>query len=193
MFKGKGNKDGAKGKGQGKGRQWREPEWTPLWSPTARSTQDALNSNNNTEWLQPWSPPEPVANSPQNAWTSNDKGKGNGKSNGSQAPLDAQTLWCDIHQQYGHSTDWCFNNPHRTGGPPKREWCDNHQKYGHSTAECRKGSGPPSPTQGKGKGNKGSRGERNWKSQNFPAGYKSDQVTPALRDESMSQTPPQSS
>jgi hypothetical protein len=105
MFKGKGNKGGAKGKGQGKGRQWREPEWTPLWSPTARSTQDALNSNNNAEWLQPWSPPEPVANSPQNAWTSNDKGKGNGKSNGSQAPLDAQTLLCDIHQQYGHSTD----------------------------------------------------------------------------------------
>ena len=172
MFKGKGNKGGAKGKRQGKGRQWNESEWTP-----------------------PWSPPATVASLPQAAWNPNSKGNGKGKPNGTQAPYDAQTLWCDIHQQHGHSTDWCFDNPNRTGGPPKQKWCDNHQLYGHSTEECRKGNGPPSPPQqhGKGKGKKGSRGERNWKSQNFPAGYSSDQATPALHDESSLQPPSQQS
>jgi hypothetical protein len=28
--------------------------------------------------------------------------------------FDPQQLWCDIRQLYGHSTDWCYENPHRT-------------------------------------------------------------------------------
>jgi hypothetical protein len=126
-------------------------------------------------WQQPpsWTPP-----AYETSWTyPSSKGKG-------KAPQKT-TLWCDIHQAYGHSTDWCFDNPNKSGGPPKQEWgspqkqewCDNHQVDGHSTGECRKGQHPPS------KGGKGGKGKskspnRAWKSENFPANY--DQATPVL-------------
>ena len=149
-----------KGKG-GKNGMKGQREWTPAdqW----------------TTWQQPPSWTSPVY---ENSWTyPSSKGKG-------KAP-QKNTLWCDIHQAYGHSTDWCFNNPNKSGGPPKQpwgspktpEWCDNHQVYGHSTAECRKGKS--SPLNG-GKGGKGKSKSPNraWKSENFPANY--DQATPVL-------------
>jgi hypothetical protein len=114
------------------------------------------------------------------------KGKGKGK----QHPKPQ--LWCEIHQAYGHSTDWCFDNPNRSGGPPKpewppkQEWCDHHQRYGHSTDACRKGKGKPSMPPPTEKGSKGAKGKtkssnREWKSDNFPADY--DQATPVLPTE----------
>jgi hypothetical protein len=121
--------------------------------------------------------------------------KGKGKQ-----PLKSK-LWCDIHQAYGHSTDWCFENPYKSGGPPKQEWnpyksggpatqewCNHHQTYGHSTEACRKGNGQAPPPQQQGhpshanaKGGKGKTkgSSRSWKSDNFPADY--DQATPALQ------------
>ena len=57
-----------------------------------------------------------------NSWTQpHGKGKGRGKGTG----FDAKQLWCDIHQQYGHSTDWCYKNPNRTNGapPPPSDLC----------------------------------------------------------------------
>jgi hypothetical protein len=164
----------TKGKGGKKGSPKGQRQWGDeqwtQWQPTT--------------WLPP--PIEP-------SWQSfSTKGKGQQQTKPKQ--------WCDIHQAYGHSTDWCFDNPHRTGGPPKwaskgspkqewqqQEWCDHHQTYGHSTAACRKGKGlnqpspqpgqPPPPKGGKGKV-KGPR-ERKWKSDNFPADY--DQATPAIQ------------
>ncbi len=67
--------------------------------------------------------------------------------NGKGKPSNKTKLWCDIHQAYGHSADWCFSNPNRTGGPLTPEWCDHHQSFEHSTAACRKGNGPPSSPQ----------------------------------------------
>jgi hypothetical protein len=69
MFKGKGSKGDTNGKGQGKGRQWKEPEWTPQWSPPAQT-----------------------ASLPRAAWNNFGKGKGHGKSKGTEAPFDAQNL-----------------------------------------------------------------------------------------------------
>jgi hypothetical protein len=177
MFKGKGSKGDTNGKGQGKGRQWKEPEWTPQWGQPAQT-----------------------ASLPRAAWNNFGKGKGHGKSKGTEAPFDAQKLWCDIHQKYGHSTDWCFDNPQRTGGPPPQTagfWCDSCKAYGHTANSCYANSPRPNdkgkgkPQHGKGKGKKGYSGERNWKSQNFPAGYSSDQATPALHDESFHKPPSQ--
>ncbi len=118
-------------------------------------------------WQQqpPWTPtvyPPPWPNSPIKG-----KGKSPNKTN----------LWCDIHQAYGYSTDWCFDNPNKSGGPPKQEWCENHQNYGHSTAHCRKGKGQPHKGSKDGKG-KSKSPNRAWKSDNFPANY--DQATPAM-------------
>jgi hypothetical protein len=96
----------------------------------------------------------------------------------------------------GHSTDWCFDNPYRTGGPPiptsRTWWCDSRNSYGHTSDTCwaknpspnSKGKGKPSTP--KGKGNKGQQGDRKWKSPNFPAAYSTEQATPALHDESPS-------
>ena len=155
--KGKGGKNGGR-KGQ--------RDWT---------AQTSASADQWTTWQQPPSWTTPVY---ETSWTyPSSKGKG-------KAP-QKNTLWCDIHQAYGHSTDWCFDNPNKSGGPPKQpwgslktpEWCDNHQVYGHSTAECRKGQSPPQ------KGGKGGKGKskspnRAWKSENFPANY--DQATPVL-------------
>jgi hypothetical protein len=75
-------------------------------------------------------------------------------------------MWCDICSTTGHTTSYCFDNPERIN----------------------KGKGKPyEQTKGwKGKSNKGN---RQWKSQNFPADYKAEQATPVLHDESSSKTP----
>jgi hypothetical protein len=166
-----GKKGGPKGQRQWVGRTTGQNEWT------------------NWQLQQSWTP-MPTGTTwqplPQ-------KGKG-------KQPFKTK-LWCDIHQAYGHFTDWCFENPHRSGGPPKQEWnpyksdnpatqewCDNHQTYGHSTEACRKGNGQAPPPQQQGhpshtnaKGGKGKTkgSSRSWKSDNFPADY--DQATPALQ------------
>jgi hypothetical protein len=90
--KGKGGK--GKGKWNSKGNRWRAPasDWEIV--------------NNWSDW----------SNQNQGKWTPTSKGgKGKGKDD---KRFDSQSLWCDIHQKYGHSTDWCFDNPNRTGGPP---------------------------------------------------------------------------
>jgi len=112
-------------------------------TPRGRDTSwDAWNSNDplwNQLWTQPWTPPA--------------KGKGKGKSQHQAATsFDPQGLWCDIHQKFGHSTDWCFDNPNRTGGKPTpatRPWCDACNSYGHTSATC--WANPPGPPKGKGK------------------------------------------
>jgi hypothetical protein len=106
--------------------------------------------------------------------------------------FDSQQLWCDIHQRYGHSTDWCYDNPHRTGGKPPL-WCELCNRSGHTANSCYatsirispKGKGSPPSKGSKGKGHHGNRG---WKSQKFPANYHSEQATPALHDEPPSNT-----
>ena len=117
LIKGKGGKGSSKGKGNLKGR-WREPQWDSTWTDwgsTARS-------------FEPHYSP----------WTPSSKGKGKGKDLGKITPdkgFDPRALWCDIHQKYGHSTDWCFDNPHRTGGlPPSTEgpWCSTCNRSGHT-------------------------------------------------------------
>ena len=45
--------------------------------------------------------------------TTKGKGRGTGPSGKGQSSWDCPPLWCDIHQCYGHSTDWCYQNPHR--------------------------------------------------------------------------------
>ena len=181
MFKGKGHKGGPNGKGPGKGLPWHETDWTPQKGKGRQWHEH--------EWTPPWSHPA------QTAW--NPKGKGHGKQKGHEAPFDAQKLWCDIHQKFGHSTDWCFENPNRTGGPPPQTsglWCDTCQKYGHTTNTCyanspranEKGKGKLQHSKGKGK--KGNFGDRNWKSPNFPAAYGPDQATPALHEEQTTPT-----
>ena len=87
----------AKGKGQkGKGKKGKpngkSPWYAQDWQQWRMPTDDQTNS-----WTQP-----------------HGKGKGRGKGTG----FDAKQLWCDIHQQYGHSTDWCYKNPNRTNGAP---------------------------------------------------------------------------
>jgi hypothetical protein len=103
--------------------------------------------------------------------------------------FDPQTLWCDIHQRFGHSTDWCFESPNRTGGPAPNSsgpWCETCNRSGHTSNNCF-ASTIRIPAKGKGKGKRQSNpGERNWKSHNFPANYSSDQAGPALHDESSS-------
>jgi hypothetical protein len=174
FIKGKGGKGSPKGKGTSKGR-WRDPQWDPTWtdwSPTASTIEPQYGS---------WTPPA--------------KGKGKGKDHvkvASEKGFDSQALWCDIHQKYGHSTDWCFDNPHRTGGPPpsnEGSWCTTCNRSGHTADSCYATSiRIPRKGKGKNKGGKGNYGNRAWKSQNFPASYNSDQATPVLHDASSSST-----
>ena len=74
-------------------------------------------------------------------------------------------MWCDICYTTGHTTNYCYDNPNRTN----------------------RGKGKPN---GQTKGEKGNnnKGNRQWKSQNFPADYKAEQATPALHDETPSTT-----
>ena len=170
--KGKGGKGNHKGKGKNRNR-WQEPQWS-------------------TNWNQP----EAVVD-PNGQWPISTKGKGRGKGksyNGSSKGFDPQSLWCDFHQRHGHSTDWCYENPNRTGGAPlanDRLWCETCNRTGHTATSCYattiritpkgKGNSPPS-------GGKGTQGDRSWKSPNFPAGHNSEQATPALHDETSSST-----
>ncbi len=174
--KGKGGKGHPKGKGNPKGNQrWRapDPSWENTWNDWDQTAHNATPQHDPGTWTQP----------------SQGKGKGKGKSaTDPNKRFDAQTLWCDIHQKYGHSTDWCFDNPNRTGGPPPNtdgSWCDTCNRPGHTSASCF-ATTIRIPSKGKGKRQKSGKGDRNWKSQNFPAGYNSDQATPALHEESSS-------
>jgi len=90
FHKGKGGKGNPKGNGYPGRSSWNSPE--PGWDPRYRD----------------WGQSQPS----QSQWTFPPKGKGKGKDKGK---LDSSTLWCDIHQKFGHSTDWCFDNPNRTG------------------------------------------------------------------------------
>jgi hypothetical protein len=96
-------KDGKRGnpKGQrqwtGQDEQWSNWQQQPYWNQSSPTSW--VPTPNDTNWQYP---------SP--------KGKG-------KQPLRTK-LWCDIHQAYGHFTDWCFNNPNKSGGPPKQEWCN---------------------------------------------------------------------
>ena len=117
-------------------------------------------------------------------WTSPPKGKGQGKGN-----ANTEQLWCDICQRPGHSTDWCYDNPQRTGGKPLYDdlWCDTCNRSGHTSSSCFATSIKIIPKgKGKTKGKPGKPGNRAWKSQNFPANYHSEQATPALHDETSS-------
>ncbi len=99
-------KDGKRGnpKGQhqwtGQDEQWSNWQQQPYWNQSPQKSWTP--TPNDINWQYPSS-----------------KGKG-------KQPLRTK-LWCDIHQAYGHSTDWCFNNPNKSGGPPKQEWCNHHQ------------------------------------------------------------------
>ena len=151
MFtKGKGGKGSPKGKGSSKGNRWTEPPWESNWGQAATGEEQNYRQ---------WNP------SPRS------KGKGKGKHNAdSGKAFNPQSLWCDIHQRYGHSTDWCFENPNRTGGPPPSNnglWCETCNRSGHSADTCfaatiriaPKGKGKTQP-----KGNTVPYGDRHWKS-----------------------------
>lgn len=186
--KGKNGKNGIKGGPRGQrswhdGNHWssdttwqQQPVWPLPSSDNSWTSPSQKGKGWNTYQSQPQSPWSPPANDTQ--WTPpSAKGKG--------SPIPKKQLWCDYHQAYGHSTDWCFSNPNRTGGPPKQDWCNHHQLYGHSTEACRKGNGAPikdDPSRAQQKGGKGkSKGNsRAWKSDNFPASY--DQATPAISE-----------
>jgi hypothetical protein len=166
-LKGKGGKGNPTGKGNPKGK-WQNT-WND-WSPATTTNAPQYDS---------WGPPSP------------DKGKGKHQGSGVPAKgFDSQALWCDIHQKYGHSTDWCYDNPHRTGGPPPKtdgSWCTTCNRSGHAAESCYATSiRIPRKGKGKDKGSKRNYGNRAWKSQNFPAAYNSDQATPELHDASSS-------
>ena len=173
------------GKGKGKGKSKGNSKGKNRWP-------------NSEQWTDQW-------NTQDYNWSNQGKGKGKGKGKPfhgkGKAANSGGEHWCDIHQKYGHSTDWCFDNPHRTGGIPNPTtslWCETCNRSGHTANSCY-ASTIQSPYPGKGKTGKGEKGnhgirygDRNWKSQNFPAGYSSDQATPALHDESSSSLQPQS-
>ena len=174
MLKGKGsNKGSSSNKGKRKWNESADQNWNQNWNQS-----NGWNEQYNANWNQPA------------------KGKGKGKSSSKGKKFDPQTLWCDIHQKHGHSTDYCFENPNRTGGKPISEmWCDICSTTGHTTSYCfdnperiNKGKGKPYE-QAKGWKGKSNKGNRQWKSQNFPADYKAEQATPVLHDESSSKQP----
>jgi hypothetical protein len=186
--KGKNGKNGKKGGPNGQrswndGNQWNsETTWQQqlAWPlPTSDNSWTSPSQKgkgwNTNQWQQP---PNWSSSGNDSQWTPpSNKGKGSN--------TQKKQLWCDYHQAYGHSTDWCFSNPNRTGGPPKQEWCNHHQSYGHSTEACRKGNGAPNQDDSSKARQKGSKGKskgnsRAWKSDNFPANY--DQATPAINE-----------
>ena len=190
MLKGKGsNKGSSSNKGK---RKWNEAEqpwkWNQqtTWDDNKWNKPDKGKGNGWNDWNQPnqdWNQPN------------QDKGKGRGKSSSKGKGFDTNLLWCEIHQKHGHSTDYCYDNPNRTGGKPISDmWCDICYITGHTTNYCY--DNPNRTTRGKGKpngqtkGEKGNsnKGNRQWKSQNFPADYKAEQATPALHDETPSTT-----
>ena len=83
--KGKGGKGGKKGKGNPKGHnRWRSHgEWDSSWTDS-------------TSYPGQWNQPSITG-----------KGSPTGKGKVDPQPrFNSQTLWCDIHQRFGHSTDW---------------------------------------------------------------------------------------
>ena len=109
-----------------------------------------------------WAAPEPQWNNDWTQWQQPFKGKGRGR---------GTPLWCDICSRAGHSTEWCYDNPNRSGGkPPSYDelWCDTCNRPGHTSAQCFATS-IKIKGKGKTKGDKGKPGDRQWKSQNFPA------------------------
>jgi hypothetical protein len=157
---------------------------TALWT-TGKGGKGKDKPKGKNHWgahTQPW-------NTEWTQWTQPPKGKGRGKGNGGP-----EQFWCEICSRSGHSTGWCYDNPKRTGGkPPSYEelWCDTCNRSGHTSNSCYATSIRITPKgKGKPKGGKGKHGDRNWKSQNFPAGYQSDQATPALHDETPSTETP---
>ena len=194
-----------------------EPKDNALWLKGKRGKGKTHPKGKHRQWDNPWTQSEdaePYLNGP---WPlPSPTGKGTEKGQNSMAPgkgFHPQTLWCDIHQRSGHSTDWCYENPHRTGGkaPFDSRWCETCNRPGHTANTCYatsirispKGQGnPPSPSGQDGKG-KGKYGNRSWKSHNFPAAYEAyqpgapayqpgtpayppEQATPALHDETPS-------
>ena len=101
LLKGKGGKGSPKGKGYPKGAY--------------------KGAATDQTWTNQWNQPDKGEDYYQNNWERQPKGKGRGKwtsGNDRGTGFDPQTLWCDIHQAFGHTTDWCFDNPNRSGGPP---------------------------------------------------------------------------
>jgi hypothetical protein len=169
-------------------------------TPPASTTTDEMASSSTPDtalWLKGkggkgksskgknrWPTPDQPWGDTWTQWTPSPKGKGQGKGNANTAQL-----WCDICQRQGHSTDWCYDNPQRTGGKPLYDdlWCDTCNRSGHTSSSCFATSIKIIPKgKGKTKGKPGKSGNRAWKSQNFPANYHSEQATPALHDETSS-------
>ncbi len=173
VAKGKGGKGVKKGKGHSTGNdRWSSTGWDSSWNNYNPPSND---SSYHSQWNSP----------------SKGKGQGKGKGKVDHNQGSDQTHWCDIHQRYGHSTDWCFDNPSRSGGPAPRNdglWCETCNRSGHTSNNCYASTVRPLTDKGKGKrqGNTSHYGNRQWKSQNFPANYNSDQAVPALHDESSS-------
>jgi hypothetical protein len=70
-------------------------------------------------------------------------------------------------------------------------WCTTCNRSGHNADSCYATTiRIPRKGKGKTKGTKGNYGNRAWKSQNFPAGYNSDQANPVLHDVSSSSAAP---
>ena len=161
-------------------------EATPLSSDTALwTTGKGSKGKDKSKGKHQWTAHTPSWNNEWTQWAQPSKGKGRGKGSGSP-----EQFWCEICSRSGHSTDWCYDNPKRTGGKPlsyEELWCATCNRSGHTSNSCYATSVRITPKgKGKSKGGKGKQGDRNWKSQNFPAGYQSDQATPALHDETPS-------
>jgi hypothetical protein len=114
LVKGKGGEGKGRGNNHNKGKtRWQEPDWNAQWAS-----------------LEKWSSSESNNDQYTNQWSQQPKGKGKG---------EAKTLRCDIHQRFGHSTDWCFDNPNRTGGAPlpsSDTWCTTCNRSGHVASSC---------------------------------------------------------
>ncbi len=103
-------KGGNKGKANSKGNyQWNsQTDWDNTWNDY-NSQQHSSDSSYYGQW------------NPSLKGKGYEKGKG--KVDYAQGP-DPQIHWCDIHQKYGHSTEWCFENPNRSGDPAPRNGAD---------------------------------------------------------------------
>jgi hypothetical protein len=157
--KGKG-KGGKKGKANPKGNyQWNsQTNWDNTW-----------NDYNSQQHFS--------ASSSYGQWNPSLKGKGYGKGKGKvdhAQGLDPQIHWCDIHQKYGHSIEWCFENPNRSGGPAPRSgaeglWCETCNRPGHTSSTCYASTVRVPRDKGKGKrqGAASNYGNRQWKKPKF--------------------------
>jgi hypothetical protein len=102
--KGKHGKNGHQGSPRGQ-RNWNDGT---QWSPEKPWPQQPAWPSPSTNI--PWAPPSQKGEGwsmdqwqSQPSWPSPPKGKG--------STTPRKQLWCDYHQAYGHSTDWCFSNP----------------------------------------------------------------------------------